>query len=71
VGLPFSPWFIYSKEAIYTPLAADAYRSQVTSGGKFMLPNWSAALAGVGVVLLAGRLVLQKSEGKLAEATAP
>jgi hypothetical protein len=61
IGLPFSPWFDYSKEAIYTPLAADAYRSNIHSEGRINFPNWSSALAGAGVALLGGRWLLRKA----------
>ena len=35
IGLPFSPWFTFNKEAVYTPLAGDAYRSEIRSEGGF------------------------------------
>jgi hypothetical protein len=54
IGLPFSPWFAYSSEAIYTPLAGDAYRSRITTSGRFLFLNWSAAFLAAGMALLLG-----------------
>ena len=71
IGLPFSPWFTFKKEAVYTPLAGDAYRSEIRSEGRIWFPNWSSALAAVGVALLGGRWWLRKRSDEFAEQAAP